>query len=88
MKYNRFRGKGNPKYNDSGWYYGDLFMDESGNYQISHKGLVRVTVLNNTIGQYIGQEDCNDIQIYEWDCVRNVGDDNYGLIIFDENDSM
>ena len=65
MKYNRFRGKGNPKYNDGSGYYGDLFMDESGDYQISYKGLVRVTILNNTIGQYIGQEDCDDNQIYE-----------------------
>ena len=88
MKYNRFRGKGNPKYNDGGWYYGDLIMDSDGDYQISYKGLVRVTVLNNTIGQYIDQEDCNDNQIYEGDFVRNVGDDDYGLILFDENDSM
>jgi hypothetical protein len=64
MRTIKFRGK--KKANDQ-WVYGYLMCDFQGTFRIMGKSFAYVAVVTDTIGQYIGLHDMNEVEIYEGD---------------------
>lgn len=88
MAVNRlFRGK---RIDNGEWIYGDKIIEP---YHVAIQYYedgkrVKATVIPETVGQYIHQISYEQDKIFEGDFVRELSSDEYGRIVFDEEDSM
>lgn len=88
MAVNRlFRGK---RIDNGEWVYGDKIIEP---YHVAIQYYedgkrVKTTVIPETVGQYIHQISYDQDKIFEGDFVHELGSDEYGIIVFDEEDSM
>ena len=76
-----FRGK----HSDNEWYYGSLIVGINGKAYISSNGeAYPTTVYTETVGQYTGLTDKNDVRVFEGDICRfkRFNDVYVGEIVF------
>ena len=87
MKEILFRGKTT---NEKKWIFGSLLVEIYGPaiQYFQDKKRIKAAVIPETVSQYINQESNDKEKLFEGDFVRELGSDEYGVIIFDEQDSM
>ena len=72
MRTIKFRGK---RVDNNEWVYGNYVLDPQGKHRIYYQPFVDATsntyhfVHPETVGQFIGLQDCNKIDIYEGDFI-------------------
>ena len=77
------------------WFYGLLGKFDGKHYIITEGG-VKPFVDSESVGQYTGYDDFNDVKIFEGDIIRFKEHDTpsgkdkevFGVIVFDEGDSQ
>ena len=89
-----FRGK---RVFDSEWIYGDLIKSEEKFYIHPQRNLVEVNksignkivmheVIPETVGQYIGLRDIDDVKIFEGDIIQHIVHKDKYKLIYDEDE--
>ena len=82
-----FRGK-----TDDEWVYGDLGHLKNAITITKRNFIYPYIVMPETVGQYTGLNDKNNVKIFDGDIVTvenpNISDDEYGIVKFDNDGAM